>query len=192
MNIKGRGYHKPSKRVDCDCSKCPPIHVYYKAWCERCARNHMGYKDYVKKTAEQGPSPYLAPVTAFPNKPKAINAGWIRKLREQREAGYTVRTVDLEETKAGYFQRTDVKSFCNHCRLMTHTTWNHRCRKCRAYKAKYKAVQSDYAQTAGRDGPIHEAGSQGRVGDGASDGVETLMKPCKICHSVHKRGEPCV
>lgn len=189
--------------VKCDCQKCPRDHIFYKAWCEGCAKNHMSYQDHVKQAQSRAPSPYEAPLTAKPKRTKGDNPGYRFKTETvmRQAAPLTEHYVNIDtirQTQYGNYYADEV-SLCSNCGTMTHTTHQRKCTECRKYK---RVLRLNHAQDASKHGPVHTTSTGRPISDpeeqsmeGAPLGAVTDMvnkeRLCQVCRKIHPKDIPC-
>lgn len=194
----------------CDCQKCPRDHIFYKAWCSGCAKNHMSYKDYLAQAQSRPPSPYEAPVTARPKYSRGDNPGYRFKTETVMRhaaplASHFVSVEAIEQTMYGNLYADEV-SLCEHCGLVTHTMGiRRRCSGCKHYKRVLKLNHAPdankngpvtYARDARFNGPVHVTHPSGPVSDPEEHSVEGALminreRLCQVCRKIHPKDVPC-
>lgn len=182
--------------IKCECQKCPIDHIFYKAWCDGCARNHMKYDDYVKQHESQPPSKHLAPLNARPKYTKGDNPGHRFKVETARlqTVHRTIHYVDVEairQNKYSHFYTSEL-TLCVRCGLMTYTYPDRRCSGCRHYKP---VIKLNHAQSPSLNGPVHKTSSPRRVSDSEEQSMEgpsvNKDRLCQVCRKIHPKDVSC-
>lgn len=197
MRMPNRAHHRIREGyTPCDCKTCPLIHVYYKAWCDKCARNHMTYQDYLEYAKKQPISQHLAPLIARPKLSRGDSHRY--RFKQETMANHwrkpSVIVDNVVKNRLGTFTATQT-SWCKGCQAMTVTKLNsrRRCAVCRRYKA---VVRLDHEQDASKHGPVHVTSPARHIRDEEEQSVERafMMNPerfCKICRTIHPKDVPC-